>query len=197
MTPKKYYLYVKTHNITGLKYLGKTIRDPFKYCGSGFIWSAHLKEHGKDISTEILLVTESKDELRKTGLFFSELWNVVISDEWANMIPENGSGGSFMPRSLETKLKLSKSLKGRVFTEEWKKNLRKNHKGNTGKTFSDDHRKKLSNSHKGKEITESQRIAVIKSNHKRKGKPLSDSHKEALSSNWWTAKRRARYDKNT
>lgn len=87
------YLYVKTHNKTGLKYLGKTTKkNPYKYPGSGVKWNRHLKKHGKDISTEILLVTEDKEELKQTGLFFSKLWNIVESDEWANFIPESGDG---------------------------------------------------------------------------------------------------------
>lgn len=50
-------LYVKTHNKTGLKYLGYTKRDPFKYKGSGYCWVPHIRKHGNDVSTEILLVT--------------------------------------------------------------------------------------------------------------------------------------------
>jgi hypothetical protein len=42
-------LYVKTHNITGLKYFGKTTNDPFKYKGSGKYWLDHLK------NTEMML----------------------------------------------------------------------------------------------------------------------------------------------
>ena len=41
-----YYLYVKTHRITGLKYLGKTKQDPYKYRGSGVYWTSHIKKHG-------------------------------------------------------------------------------------------------------------------------------------------------------
>jgi hypothetical protein len=38
------YLYVKTHNKTGLKYLGQTSqKDPHKYPGSGTRWRHHLK----------------------------------------------------------------------------------------------------------------------------------------------------------
>ena len=37
------YLYVKTHNKSGLKYLGKTIQNPFKYKGSGTYWLRHIK----------------------------------------------------------------------------------------------------------------------------------------------------------
>lgn len=90
-----YYLMVKTHNITGLKYLCQTKRqDPIKYLGSGTRWRNHLRKHGKEISTEILLECGSKDELRKWGIHYSELWNVAQSNEWANLKPESGDGFS-------------------------------------------------------------------------------------------------------
>ena len=41
------YLYKKTHQVTGLKYLGKTTKDPYTYLGSGLEWKSHLKEFGK------------------------------------------------------------------------------------------------------------------------------------------------------
>ncbi len=57
------YLYVKTHNVTGLKYLGKTSRtNPHEYQGSGIYWRSHLKKHGKDCSTEILKECKIKPE---------------------------------------------------------------------------------------------------------------------------------------
>lgn len=88
------YLYVKTHTTTGLKYLGKTKeKDPHKYPGSGLRWANHLKVHGKTYTTQILLATESVEELKETGLFFSKLWNVEKSKDWANMRPETGDGG--------------------------------------------------------------------------------------------------------
>ena len=87
------YLYVKTHNITGLKYLGKTIRDPHIYRGSGLYWKRHLKEHGTDVATQILLATDDKDEFKKTAIFFSKLFNIVDSKEWANFREETGHGG--------------------------------------------------------------------------------------------------------
>jgi hypothetical protein len=88
------YLYVKTHNKTGLKYLGKTKKlDPHKYTGSGKKWLMHLKKHGYDYTTEILLVTKDDIELKETGIFFSKLWNIVESKEWANLREESGDGG--------------------------------------------------------------------------------------------------------
>lgn len=87
------YLYVKTHNQTGLKYLGKTTdSDPHAYPGSGLYWTDHLRTHGKDYSTEILLETEDPDQIRTVGQYYSTLWNVVESDAWANLQPEEGQG---------------------------------------------------------------------------------------------------------
>ena len=87
------YLYVKTHRVTGLKYLGKTIRNPYTYNGSGLYWKRHLKEHGVDLETRILLATEDKDEFRETALFFSKMYNIVDSKDWANFREETGHGG--------------------------------------------------------------------------------------------------------
>lgn len=92
------YLYKKTHNKTGFKYLGKTSQDPYKYKGSGDLWKPHLRKHGYDVTTEILKECQTNDELRHWGLYYSELWNVVYErDEfghktWANLIPESGEG---------------------------------------------------------------------------------------------------------
>lgn len=87
------YLYLKTHNITGLKYLGKTEKDPFAYLGSGSYWKKHIKIHGKDITTEILFQTEDKEVFKQTALRISEELDVVNSPSFANMRPEDGDGG--------------------------------------------------------------------------------------------------------
>ena len=95
-----YYLYVKTHKITGLKYLGYTGKvDPYKYLGSGEYWTKHLIKHGKEIATEILHECQSKVEIKERGLYYSELWNIVNARDihgkkvWANLKLESGDGG--------------------------------------------------------------------------------------------------------
>ena len=88
------YLYVKTHNVTGLKYLGMTRREPFQYSGSGKYWKQHLRKHGTDLTTNILLETENEEEFKETAIFFSNLWKVEESSEWANCKPEEGQGNS-------------------------------------------------------------------------------------------------------
>lgn len=91
----KYYLYIKTSPI-GLKYLGKTTKNPFTYLGSGKIWKRHIKKHNltiNDIRTEIILETNDVNELIEKGLELSLLYNVVESKEWANLREESGDGG--------------------------------------------------------------------------------------------------------
>jgi hypothetical protein len=89
-----YYLYVKTHRITGLHYLGYTSKlDPHEYAGSGTRWNLHLKKHGYLYDTKILNRCISKSAIRAWGLFYSRLWSVVNSKKWANLKEENGDGG--------------------------------------------------------------------------------------------------------
>jgi hypothetical protein len=105
------YLYKKTHNKTGLQYLGKTSQDPFKYKGSGTRWIRHIKKHGNDVSTEILLEASTNDEIKKWGLYYSNKWNVVESDQWANIKPETGEGGG-SKHTEERKKKHSEIMSG-------------------------------------------------------------------------------------
>lgn len=100
------YLYVKTHNKTGLKYLGKTTKDPYAYLGSGVDWKLHLKEHGEEHSTEIIRECQSNQELNEWGRYYSNLWNVANGTQWANRIPETGGGhcGPEAAKKISTKL---------------------------------------------------------------------------------------------
>lgn len=88
------YLYIKTHNKTGLKYFGKTIRqDPFKYFGSGTRWLNHLKKHGFDVSTEIYGTYTDIELCKKDALDFSLKNDIVKSKAWANLKIEDITGG--------------------------------------------------------------------------------------------------------
>lgn len=88
------YLYLKEHKITGMKYLGMTsAADPYKYQGSGKYWRNHLAKHGTLIETIILFKSEDKTKIKEKGKFYSELYNVVESKEFANLKIEEGDGG--------------------------------------------------------------------------------------------------------
>lgn len=88
----KFYLYIKTHNVTGLKYFGKTTKDPYKYHGSGHYWKRHLRKYGNDINTEIYGIYDDLSSLSEASIKFSIENNIVESNEWANLIIETGSG---------------------------------------------------------------------------------------------------------
>ena len=94
-----YTLYIKTHKITGLKYLGQTKKDPFKYLGSGKDWVHHLNENGIEHHTDILMKCQSKKELNVWGRYYSTYYNILNAMDdygnriWANIIPETGGGG--------------------------------------------------------------------------------------------------------
>lgn len=95
-----YYLCIKTHQTTGLKYLCQTKKcDPIKYSGSGVDWLRHLDKFGSEHTTEIIRECHSPKELSIWGRYFSNLWHIVTACDdygnkiWANKIPETGIGG--------------------------------------------------------------------------------------------------------
>lgn len=173
------YLYLKEHRTTGMKYLGQTTRDPFKYKGSGKYWRRHLKTHGNNVETTIIGEYKTIEELKVAGEYYSNLFNIVESDEWANLIPETGDG-NIDPRLSE------------VYLEKWKQGVFSN-KGkdnpNFGKTFTVDKRQAMKDGwtkkleaedytpwNKGM-IYNEERIAKLRVPHpKAQGKKQSEEH---------------------
>jgi len=109
-------LYVKTHNVTGLRYFGKTTKDPYYYKGSGIYWKKHIAKHGNDVSTIVVgEYLEVSSLLRTHALNFSVLFDIVHSTKWANLINENGVDGN-CPGTIftqETRDKIGKASTGR------------------------------------------------------------------------------------
>ena len=202
MEEKKYYLYHKISPL-GLNYLGITQRDPYKYMGSGKYWKRHLNAHEficKDIETIILFETYNKEELVEKSAYYSEKFDVVNSENWANLIPENGGNNPILgvklseeikdkfryltlgtKHSLKTKNKMSRARKGKIHSEETKKKLSQSHKG---KKFTKTHKDKLSNLHKGKKFTQEHKNKIGENNKgisRNKGKVVSEETKRKLS----------------
>jgi hypothetical protein len=95
MGNKKYYLYIKTSPF-GLRYLGKTTKNPHTYMGSGKVWKRHIKKHNlscEDIKTEIMFETDSEIELSNVGIELSIKYDIIKSKDWANLRNESGDGG--------------------------------------------------------------------------------------------------------
>jgi hypothetical protein len=196
-------LYVKIHNVTGLKYFGKTTKkDPEKYIGSGKYWKNHVKKHGYSITTVIIGKFSDPKECKEFALNFSKKYNIVESDEWANLINENGMDGApkghighkFTDEQIK---KLSETSLERWTDEEFRKRISQSQKESwteerkleqkirlTG-IKRPDHAEKL----RGRKLTQEQKAKMKKPKHENFGKllsatisgvPKSEEHKQKL-----------------
>jgi hypothetical protein len=112
-----FYLYLKKHNVTGLKYLGYTKNDPEKYRGSGLYWKKHISEHGYNVETTVLFASENIEDISRVGQHYSKLWNVVNDKQFANLTEEDGNklfGKANInfrghPQTLETRQKIAEN----------------------------------------------------------------------------------------
>lgn len=141
------YLYIKQHSVTGLKYFGKTTKDPYKYQGSGTYWKNHIKKYGKE-HVVTLWVSElyTDTSISEFALKFSKENNIIESTEWANMVAENGLDG-WLPgqkHSENTKQKQSLANKGKPAHNKGKPSKRR------GKTITEEQKAKISKSLTGK-----------------------------------------------
>lgn len=106
-TFKPTWLMIKQHNVTGLKYFCKTVnKDPIKYKGSGTVWKRHLKVHGNNVTTTWCQLFTDKEVIQMYATKFSIDHNIATSDEWANLILENGidgGGNAGLQMSLQQK----------------------------------------------------------------------------------------------
>lgn len=136
------WLYIKRHKLTGLKYFGKFIQSKRynkveSYPGSGKYWSSHYKLHGKEyIETIWSMYFTNIEELTEFALAFSELFDIVESDDWANLKPENGLDGGCGNHSEETRKLQSIVSLGKKKTQEHCDNIAK---GKTGKSLTKEH----------------------------------------------------------
>lgn len=156
-----YYLYLKTHRETGLKYLGQTKRDPHKYKGSGKYWKQHVKKHGDNIDTLILQECSNMNVLKEAGMLYSRLWDVENNPEFANLKPENGDGGGLPSgekhpnwgkvASKETRKKMSDAHKGRKYSPEFGQQISERQQGANnpfyGKTHTKEARENIRKNH--------------------------------------------------
>jgi hypothetical protein len=90
-------LMVKTHGVTGLKYLCYTRKSGVKYdeyVGSGVLWKRHIKTHGKNVTTELIFESNDLAEFKRIAIARSIEYDVVNSESWANLKLEEGDGGN-------------------------------------------------------------------------------------------------------
>ena len=208
---KPTYLYVKTHNITGLKYFGKTTNDPYTYYGSGKYWLLHLKKHGYNISTEIVGYYTDKEECVNFAITFSNEINFIGAVDihkkkiWANQVLENGIDGGatwYGPRPQEMIDKIASKNRGQKRSDDVREKCRQN--GTKGKkrkkgewVQSDETKRKLREANLGKkqsdETIEKRRQSlaghIVTEETRQK---ISDGHKGKIVSEETKEKLRAR-----
>lgn len=188
------YLYVKTHNKTGLKYFGKTTSsNPEKYRGSGKYWLDHIKLHGNDVSTEIIGYYNNREECMLAALEFSTKHNIVkaVNENnkkiWANQIVENGVDGGaarWGHHSAETKEKIRIANTGRIIPAETKEKIKTARAKQTNVrrkgewSPSAEARQKLRDANLGKKQSDETKK---KRSEKLKGRKLTDITKEKIS----------------
>lgn len=196
------YLYIKTHNQTGLKYFGKTTKDPFTYKGSGKYWLKHLSKYGNDVSTQVISEFDDIDKCSKFALSFSKENNIVESEEWANFREENGLDGApvghpghiFTPEQIsQMSLKLKDRWKNQSYKDKlssiqkmsWT-NERRIEQSNKLKGISrPDHSEKMRGKKHSEESIKKMRSPKTEEHKKKignslKGKPKSEEHKSKL-----------------
>jgi len=186
------YLYIKKHNTTGKLYFGKTTSDdPTKYKGSGKHWKNHIKKYGEEfVETIWYKLFDSEEDIIEFAHFFSEEFNIVNSDKWLNLVPENGiNGGSVKGRRFkQSKPSPLIGKKRKPFTEEHLKNMSTSHigknLGDSNPSKREDVRDKISKSLKGipKSEEHKRKLSEYKGTlHHAYGKPLSEEAKKKLS----------------
>lgn len=94
-------LMIKTHNTTGLKYLCYTRSANYvAYKGSGKYWKRYLKKYGYDISTELIYESQNFEEFKKIAISKSLEYNIIESEDWANLKIEEGDGGNTVSNKI-------------------------------------------------------------------------------------------------
>jgi len=185
---KPTWLYIKQHNITGLKYFGKTVRkDPIKYLGSGTYWNNHLKKHNTDITTIWCQLFTNIDELVAYAVKFSLDNNIVESSEWANLEIEDGLSGCGFSR-IVTQVTIDKrveKLKGKKRTIEQKERMRQAQLSRKQKTPEEKAAisQKISNALKGRKLGPKSPEHKLKLSLLNKGKlvgPRSEETKQKM-----------------
>lgn len=197
---KPTWLYIKQHNLTGLKYFGKTTKnDPCKYKGSGIHWNRHLDKHGNDVTTIWCELFNDKNKLVEYALDFSYKNKIVESIEWANLRPENELMGGDTGITNEGRKKLSEKSSQHRHTNETKKKIKearaKQKNLRTGQTHSIETIEKIKAARALQVITPEsikKRVEKLKGKKYSKernlkistaltGVPKSDEHKKKLS----------------
>jgi len=109
---KKYFIYITTNNINGMKYIGKHYGYIYDtYLGSGKVLKRAIEKYGKEnFSREIIEFNNSEDENCEREKYYIALYDATTNPLFYN-IHEGGKGGNTTKGyTKEEKEQLSKKL---------------------------------------------------------------------------------------
>lgn len=162
---KPTYVYLKQHSITGKLYFGITTQNVESYIGSGTRWLKHINHHGRThVVTLWYCLFLDLDSLCEFTLMYSSLNKIVESEDYLNLMIENGLGG--LPSGEHH------PFYGKNFTQEHKDNLNKT---KIGRKHSEDRKAKITASLYARVLTPE---AKLRMNHS--GMKASDETKAKM-----------------
>lgn len=178
-------IYKITNKINGKVYIGQTIRtletrwkehvlNSFKHKTSMCLHDSIRKYGAENFTIEQIDVASTRDELDKKEIYWIKYYN-SLSPNGYNL--ETG-GNKNHSISEETRIRMSKSQKGRVLSKEHREKIGN---GNKNKIRSDETRKKISESKTGKPIKKFSLETRLKISKARLGCKLSNETKHKLS----------------
>ena len=146
------YIYLIINKVNGKTYIGKhkSSKEWYEdnYMGSGTLLYKAQKKYGiENFEKFLICYTSSEKNACEKEVFWSSEYRKIGKAEYN--IDKGGRGGGYK-KPLETKIKLSNSMKGKHHSEETKKKISESLKGHKGCIHSEETKKKLSESHKGK-----------------------------------------------
>ena len=166
------YIYLITDTTNNMKYVGQHHYhiegqlDP-NYHGSGHIIRQIYKKRPETLKEEYIKTCYSEEEMNSDEQYYIKLFKTLYPNGYN--LTEGGDGGILCE---ETRIKISKSHKGKTLSEEHRIKIGNANKGkpspNKGKTLSEEHRIKIGNANKGKPAPN-------------KGIPTSDETKKKIS----------------
>ncbi len=144
-------LYLHTHKINGLKYLGFTSnlkRRGYEYKNDNSMWGAHLRKYGEDYTTEILYEGDNQELLSNHAIAYSLVHKIWDNSEYANLELENGLNGGVPTKwknqatvdLYRSRLGEKNGFFGKHHTE---KHKQQTHERFAGIPLSEEHKKKL------------------------------------------------------
>lgn len=176
-------------------YIGQSIDIKYRFgwykrlnCKAQIKLYNSLKKYGAERHKFEILHQCEPEKLNELEIYYIELFQCFNSEYGLNL----RSGGSNGVCSEETRSKMSKVAKGKVFSEEHRQKISKAKKGVKHKPHSEETLRKIGEGNKGKKYTEESRRKMSES---QKGKRRSEETRKKISESQ-KGKKRGKYNIN-